>query len=106
MIVDTEQIVDSFMNDKMPLTTKLDNGLLKTQLFDFLQWLQAKGITQVTTKPCTCPPQTYIEVFDGLPTGWCTNCGGKTNVQLCLARKGKKCIKPSNCKAFGCNKPM
>tara|TARA_R110000772_G_scaffold132419_3_gene240953 strand:- start:403 stop:651 length:249 start_codon:yes stop_codon:yes gene_type:complete len=25
---------------------------------------------------------------------------------MCHARKGKECIKPTSCQAFGCNKPM
>lgn len=27
-------------------------------------------------------------------------------VELCSHREGQKCINPSSCKAFGCNKPM
>ena len=32
--------------------------------------------------------------------------GRSEQVKECTNRNGKECIKPSNCHAFGCNKPM
>jgi hypothetical protein len=32
--------------------------------------------------------------------------GQSEQLQECSHRKGEECIKPSSCKAFGCNKPM
>jgi len=37
-----EETIDKFMLEVLPLTTKLDNGLLKTQLCTFLEWLKNK----------------------------------------------------------------
>jgi hypothetical protein len=30
----------------------------------------------------------------------------REEIHMCHARKGKECIKPTSCKAFGCNKQM
>lgn len=32
--------------------------------------------------------------------------GRSEQLHECSQRKGKECIKPSSCSAFGCNKPM
>lgn len=32
--------------------------------------------------------------------------GRSEQLHECSHRKGKECIKPSSCSAFGCNKPM
>jgi hypothetical protein len=32
--------------------------------------------------------------------------GQSEQLHECSHRKGKECIKPSSCSAFGCNKPM
>lgn len=32
--------------------------------------------------------------------------GRSEQLHECTHRKGKECIKPSSCSAFGCNKPM
>ena len=39
-----EKIVDKFMSSKMPITTSMDNGLFKTKLYNFIEWLESEQL--------------------------------------------------------------
>src|SRR5690606_7610541 len=44
--------------------------------------------------------------FDEQLLGLSNVVGQSEQLHECSHRKGKECIKPSSCSAFGCNKPM
>lgn len=60
------------------------------------------------------PPKKYFEicdiVFNALNQGQTlpidSVVGRSEQLHECSHRSGEECIKPSNCSAFGCNKPM
>ncbi|HEY9220922.1 MAG TPA: hypothetical protein VIO43_05000 [Lutibacter sp.] len=42
--MEKQEIVNKFMSSKMPLTSKMDNGSIKIQLLNFIEWLEAEKL--------------------------------------------------------------